>query len=767
MIWISTLERGDLGALSRPSFEAQDEVFLRALVSEPESVVAVLADLAVEAWVSEQAALVAELASAVDDRARASIKRRLPAFVPARFSDCRRVLSSFVSRQTIAYDFDCITGSSFEDAVAVVRAALPDHFLAVHTTPSERNADGTWRLRAFELLERPATLEEWNGAVKPRMRAAGSDEAALDASRLIFLPLRTNGYRFAIFEGPRTPMPATLEAPRTGPSTGNEPVFSRARETPLEARRALAAQLLGSAWPPRGQRHVAQLALAGALKRDGWSPDLACDFLSSVCRVAGDEDRPKRELTIADTWASNAHTTGWTALERYVDRGVLSAARGLADRDADARHELGSLASSLASSIASSLAAAPAQDTLTLSEALAKSPEHLRAPSAPAAAGATKGGLGFEFGAWTSEPPPIDFLIDGLIPRGAVVMLYGRADSLKTWLAYSAALALANGTPWLGRLTKPTKVGIVDYETGGVNLRRRLYMLRAGASKNLGAVSFTSLKPNHRDFWVALAKEDFEVVFIDSLRRSNPGADENDSGESIVPLEMAAEFSELTGCAVVWIHHAKKASGDGWPEFRGSAAIEDQVDCAYSVKKSDLDSVKRRIDVRCEKPGDMRSPEPFAVEVEFDDEARLATVRVAPPEGAEAPGAAEASKKVLTDLEIRAAVKLALASGPVETREKIRARIDASRGRVLMEINALIELEEVVEISGKGFVLDNPEARRARVLAQVREFAGWASSAKLADAAFVSRRFVETMLRDGEIARSVLGGGETGGFVAR
>src|SRR5205814_640759 len=110
-------------------------------------------------------------------------------------------------------------------------------------------------------------------------------------------------------------------------------------------------------------------------------------------------------------------------------------------------------------------------------------------------------GLGFEYGAWDREPPPVEFLVDGILPRACVAMFHGRADSLKTWLMFSLAKSVAYGESWLGRATKKCKVGIVDYETGRANLVRRLYRLRAGTTPNLGAKSFASLKPSDPAFW--------------------------------------------------------------------------------------------------------------------------------------------------------------------------------------------------------------------------------------------------------------------------
>lgn len=153
-------------------------------------------------------------------------------------------------------------------------------------------------------------------------------------------------------------------------------------------------------------------------------------------------------------------------------------------------------------------------------------------------------------------------------------------------------------------------------------------MLGAGDNPNLGCVSFARLKPNDEAFWRALEPYGFALLILDSLRQSNPGADENDSGESIVPLTLAAEFTERTGCSVEWIHHANRAAGDGWPDFRGSSAIEAEADPIFAVKRTEGQTGNRRtVEVRCDKGGDMRAPESFTVEIVFDDVACTAAVR--------------------------------------------------------------------------------------------------------------------------------------------
>jgi len=390
-------------------------------------------------------------------------------------------------------------------------------------------------------------------------------------------------------------------------------------------------------------------------------------------------------------------------------------------------------------------------------------------------------GLGFRFGGWGIEPPPVEYLVDGLIPVGDVGMFYGAGDGLKTWLVYHMGLAISRGQPWLGRSTKKARVGIVDYETGESNLGRRLYMLRAGEDPNLGATSFPDgEKPNDWNFWQKLAKDDFDIVFVDSLRQANPGANENDSAEAILPLVHAAQFTEVTAkmgrpCAVVFIHHAKRESSSArehaWPEMRGSSAIQQQVGFMYAVKKKDISPERKRVDVKNTKPGEMRQPEPFAVDVTFDDIRRCVTLEVAGPEdeleeGSGGGGSAPAERE-LGDDEIQRKILFSLSNGPVITKTKLRVAVGGRRERIYAEIEAMEEAGTIAFVRGRGYDLESPERRRVRVFEQVDDFDRWPSAAKLANAAEVPTPFVEGMLREGYLVPKASGQNPNGYLIAR
>jgi hypothetical protein len=657
-------------------------------------------------------------------------KDALPGYSLACFREDERAQANVEAIYAVTIDDD---RSGLD--VARVAAIWGDTAGIVHSTWS--SAPEQRRTRTILWTSRPMTAEEYPRVwahVARRAVAEGMtpDTATRDASRFWFVPAHRPGATYESREvtGSAIDVDAVL-ASTPADDTVDVPAPAVSLAPNVADRRALAAELLGKAWPERG-RHAAQLALAGALRGDGWSAPNALEFTCAVCRAAGNEDRPKREKTIEHTYASTGPITGWTTLAKHVDPVVVESVRGMIPVDADARADL------LASLDVASTPATPPQ-----TEAL------------PAAA-VEKSGLAFRFDGWEQDPPQVEFLVDGLVPVGSVGMVYGRADSLKTWMLFSLAISVSTGSPWLGRSTLKRKVGIVDFETGANNLHRRLYMLGAKSSPNLGVASFPRMKPNDPDFWRELAKSNFDVVIIDSLRRGNSGANENDSAEAIVPLELAAMFSEATGCAVIWIHHATKSSDDGWPAFRGSAAIEDQVDFSYAVRKTDLSPSCRRVEVRCEKPGDMRKPEPFAAEVEFDDVARRALVRVVETEDMDG-DAAPVGGEAPTPERIRAEIRRALMGGPISSKRKLRAAVGHGPKFVDPELEGMKKEGEVIEIEREGYQLDDDEKRRARVRASVGD-AGWSgSAATLGRASYVSTRFVEEMVRDRLMAWSAEG----------
>ncbi len=87
-----------------------------------------------------------------------------------------------------------------------------------------------------------------------------------------------------------------------------------------------AAALIARRWPTHG-RHDAALALAGALRRAGWSLDQTVLFMRAVTEAAHDEEVADRVRAVKDTFAEGGATTGWPRLAEILGRDVVGRLR--------------------------------------------------------------------------------------------------------------------------------------------------------------------------------------------------------------------------------------------------------------------------------------------------------------------------------------------------------------------------------------------------------------------------------------------------------
>jgi hypothetical protein len=327
-------------------------------------------------------------------------------------------------------------------------------------------------------------------------------------------------------------------------------------------------------------------------------------------------------------------------------------------------------------------------------------------------------------------------------------MLVAQGSSLKTWTAIDIGCAVASGTPWLGKYpTRRRRVLIADFESGEYEIGRRVRLVKRGRDVSwLGSCSYPSARMDDEAVWKQMAgMDDLGLVIVDSLAAGAPGVDENDARVAM-PLKLAARFTEATGAGVLFIHHARKDDGDDRKMVRGSTALFADLDWGYRfLDVSEADGT-RRMSMVCIKP--CMGPKPSPVPIELSDAHGLRYV----DEDERAPDPAKAS-----DEDVQAAILLALETqGPIPSKRKIREIVSAGTKRVDTELDALIKLHRVVELSGKGYAVDDDQRRRDRVFRAARGTI-FGSTAQLGKASYTDTRFVESLVRAGEIARSADG----------
>ena len=350
---------------------------------------------------------------------------------------------------------------------------------------------------------------------------------------------------------------------------------------------------------------------------------------------------------------------------------------------------------------------------------------------------------GLIWGAWDEPVPPIDYLVEPLIPRASVGMFVAHGNSLKTWTMLSVASAITQGNAWLGRhVTKQGRALILDYESGMFELRRRIRLLEG--SKPIDTLGAWSYPPplDKPDMWQQLCKlEGVALLCVDSLAEC-AGGDENQK-EGALPLQLAARYSEATGASVLFIHHAKKDDGgDARKKVRGSTAIFAACDWVYDFEPIEETPAYVRMRISPIKVSVGQKPQPFGIEL--TDRGLTLLESMPQPE------------KGLDEGVIASRIKLALANGPLATVEKIARAAGVTKGDVGEELKALVVQGDVVFIDGKGYSLDGPRERVARVLEQVYGLGGRCphkTEEQIAKAATVDVLLVRQMLVSGAIVK--------------
>lgn len=207
--------------------------------------------------------------------------------------------------------------------------------------------------------------------------------------------------------------------------------------------------------------------------------------------------------------------------------------------------------------------------------------------------------------------PDPEFIIDGIVARRSVSVLYGPSGACKTTLVAGLLTALATGKDWFGhRITRQGPSAYVATEdVAGFKTRLRAAKLAAKLSLDEPIGVFTFPEPiNLRDeagvkrFLRFVIDSDIkpELVVVDTYAAAMPGAAENTSEDTTTAMAAAHRMRDALKTAVLLVHHSN-ASGS---RERGHTSMRGAADTMISV--TPVDDV---IHVECSK---QRNAAPFA-----------------------------------------------------------------------------------------------------------------------------------------------------------
>jgi hypothetical protein len=195
---------------------------------------------------------------------------------------------------------------------------------------------------------------------------------------------------------------------------------------------------------------------------------------------------------------------------------------------------------------------------------------------------------------YDAPPEQVNYIVEGLLPTSGLSVLAGKPKAGKTTLARQLAVAVAQGQPFLNRVTQQGAVLYLAIEEKQSEVTvhfQQLGLLEADPVLILcGAV------PKHQ----AVAKleatlkvvSDVKLVIVDPMFRFVGVKDSNDYIEVNDALEKLLELARNSGAHILTVHHMKKRETEDLTDTAlGSSAIVGGVD-TYLALKADAAGVR-------------------------------------------------------------------------------------------------------------------------------------------------------------------------------
>jgi putative DNA primase/helicase len=194
-----------------------------------------------------------------------------------------------------------------------------------------------------------------------------------------------------------------------------------------------------------------------------------------------------------------------------------------------------------------------------------------------------------------------DELIDGLLVRSSVSILFGDSNSGKTFLALDIAAAIARGVDWFDRKVESGLVIYLASESPS-SPRSRLYAYRVAfqcETPNLIIVtSPVDLFASDADMTEILEIVDSilaehgkrcELIICDTLARVSAGANENSGEDMGLVIRRVDALREKSGAHVMLIHHTGKDAAKG---ARGWSGLRAAVDTEIEITADEATGIR-------------------------------------------------------------------------------------------------------------------------------------------------------------------------------
>jgi len=170
----------------------------------------------------------------------------------------------------------------------------------------------------------------------------------------------------------------------------------------------------------------------------------------------------------------------------------------------------------------------------------------------------------------------IEWVVDRLIPRNSITLVFGKGGIGKTWLLLAIARCIGLGDSWLGFHTIQASVFFIDFENPLAVLNIRTNKLGEAENVYFWRSNNPELKAPRLDSkdWEHYKQLPAGSVLIFDTLRASQGGDENASDAMARVMNRLKELRDM-GFTVILLHHTAKNSDK---VAKGSTAIVDLAD---------------------------------------------------------------------------------------------------------------------------------------------------------------------------------------------
>ena len=210
---------------------------------------------------------------------------------------------------------------------------------------------------------------------------------------------------------------------------------------------------------------------------------------------------------------------------------------------------------------------------------------------------------------WTAEPPEAEYWISGVIPKGEQVVLYGRPEAGKTFMALDWSLSVATGRTTFGHGTSRGRVMYMSGEGNSrITARIHAWTDHHGLRPDVDSFLLVNHVPDLMNDRVIenlgreVARREIDVVIVDTLGRAMAigGGDVSappDMAQALKNMQAISRYRPTTTPIV--IHHPIK-SGDmaGAYNFLGGVDVALKATVEEGSTTGTIEFVKRKDGVK-------------------------------------------------------------------------------------------------------------------------------------------------------------------------